>query len=72
MKEEVADDDSDAQNTAEHIYECPVYKTSARSGTLTSTGHSTNFILSVDLNSPNELASHWVKRSTALLCQLDN
>lgn len=41
------------QNTEEddekEIYKCPVYKTSARAGVLSTTGQSTNFILTVDL-----------------------
>lgn len=33
----------------EAFYECPCYRTTARFGTLSTTGHSTNFLLNVSL-----------------------
>ncbi|KAM6459278.1 dynein axonemal heavy chain 14 [Liasis olivaceus] len=53
------------------LYECPLYKTSQRSGTLSSTGASTNFITVVNLPSL-VTPSHWILRGVALLCQLDD
>ena len=52
-------------------YECPLYITSARFGVLKTTGHSSNYVLSILLDS-NVDASHWIKRGLALLCQLDD
>merc|ERR1711991_1116054 len=56
----------------DNIYRCPVYKTLKRAGTLSTTGHSTNFVLPIELPCGSAPDSHWIKRGVACIVSLDN
>lgn len=64
----------------EGIYRCPVYKTLARRGTLSTTGHSTNFIMWIELPSGGKKdcinqagkndCDYWIRAGLASFCAL--
>lgn len=47
-------------------YACPLYKTSARAGTLSTTGQSTNFVATLYIPS-DKPTDYWVSKGAAIL-----
>jgi len=66
----VGEDDTDLNNPARFL--CPIYKTSSRAGALSTTGQSTNYILSAATPiDPKVGADHWTLRGAAILTMHD-
>ena len=57
-----------------NFYSCPVYKTSQRAGVLSTTGQSTNYILSISIpiDSSKYDNEHWTLRGAAIITMLDD
>lgn len=68
---EVATNEGGGICDAAATYDCPVYRESSRDGKLLTTGHSTNFVLFVQVPS-NRPERFWVMRGVAMLCALDD
>jgi dynein heavy chain len=51
------------------IYMCPLYKVLSRTGTLSTTGHSTNFVMFLELPS-SETEDLWIKAGVAAFLAL--
>ncbi|EGR31243.1 hypothetical protein IMG5_115030 [Ichthyophthirius multifiliis] len=52
-------------------YKMPAYKTTVRAGTLSTTGHSTNFIIAIDTPSKQK-SDYWVLKGAAFVCALND
>merc|ERR1719261_2066311 len=52
-------------------YFSPFYKTSVRAGTLSTTGHSTNFIMTIEMDT-DQTPAYWILKGAALLSMLND
>lgn len=59
----------DRVKPTEGIYNCPVYKVLSRSGTLSTTGHSTNWVMTFEV--PTQVdENYWIKAGVAIFLAL--
>lgn len=61
----------DEELKLDKMFTCPLYKTSLRAGELSTTGHSTNFVMYLAIPTERD-SDYWVRRGTALLCMTDD
>lgn len=52
-------------------YNCPIYKTIERRGVLATTGHSSNFVMFIELDTQKS-QNHWINRGAASILQLND
>lgn len=52
-------------------YDCPIYKTTERRGVLATTGHSSNFVMFIQLNT-DKTPDHWINRGAASILSLND
>ena len=57
------------EQTKTIFYNCPIYKCVSRSGTLSTTGHSTNFVMYMELPS-KEKEDTWIRAGVAAFLAL--
>jgi dynein heavy chain len=65
--EKAAAEAAEARKAKKFTYSCPLYRTATRAGTLSTTGHSTNYVMHIELPSKGLPGGHWVRRGTAAL-----
>ena len=51
------------------VYNCPVYKVVSRRGTLSTTGHSTNFVMFFEIPTV-EIENMWIRAGVAIFLAL--
>lgn len=60
---------ADRQAPTEGVYNCPLYKVESRRGTLSTTGHSTNFVMYMEVSS-KEHQDIWIRAGVAAFLSL--